>query len=119
MSEVSVSISLTRKEQGALYMAHLATKKKLAAMTSARDELLKSMTILTAVAHECEHIASNYSGCIDGIEEHGGDDHEDPSCAIYHRLYYAMFDARAALAKAAESGAKTTPPIPVAVNTEE
>ncbi len=25
---------------------------------------------------------------------------EDPSCAIFHRMYYAMLDARAAIAKA-------------------
>ena len=64
------------------------------------EQLLKALTALTQVAGECEQIASNYSGCIDGIFEHGGDDHEDPSCAIFHRLYYAMFDARAAIQKA-------------------
>ena len=64
------------------------------------DHLLKALTALTQIAGECEQIASNYSGTIDGIFEHGGDDHEDPSCAIFHRLYYAMFDARAAIKKA-------------------
>ena len=64
------------------------------------EQLLKALTALTQVASECEQIASNYSGTIDGIFEHGGDDHEDPSCAIFHRLYYAMFDARAAIKKA-------------------
>ena len=64
------------------------------------EQLLKALTALTQVAGECEQIASNYSGAIDGIFEHGGDDHEDPSCAIFHRLYYAMFDARAAIKKA-------------------
>lgn len=64
------------------------------------EQLLKALTALTQVAGECEQIASNYSGCIDGVFEHGGDDHEDPSCAIFHRLYYAMFDARAAIQKA-------------------
>lgn len=64
------------------------------------EQLLKALTALTQVAGECEQIASNYSGTIDGIFEHGGDDHEDPSCAIFHRLYYAMFDARAAIKKA-------------------
>ena len=57
---------------------------------------------LRDVAHGCYQIASSYSGCIDGVEEHGGDDHEDPSCAIFHRLYYAIFDADAALKPAAE-----------------
>ena len=64
------------------------------------EALLKALTALTQIAGECEQIASNYSGTIDGIFEHGGDDHEDPSCAIFHRLYYAMFDARAAIKKA-------------------
>lgn len=64
------------------------------------EHLLKALTELTQIAGECEQIASNYSGTIDGIFEHGGDDHEDPSCAIFHRLYYAMFDARAAIKKA-------------------
>ena len=64
------------------------------------EQLLKALTALTQVAGECEHIASNYSGTIDGILEHGGDDHEDPSCAIFHRLYYALFDALAAIKKA-------------------
>jgi hypothetical protein len=50
---------------------------------------------VTGVFRECERLASSYSGCIDGVEEHGGDDHEDPTCAIWHRLYYAMFDADA------------------------
>ncbi len=64
------------------------------------EHLLKALAALTQIAGECEQIASNYSGTIDGIFEHGGDDHEDPSCAIFHRLYYAMFDARAAIKKA-------------------
>ena len=67
---------------------------------SSTQELLKAFIKLAEVARECEQIASNYSGTIDGIFEHGGDDHEDPSCAIFHRLYYAMFDARTAIAKA-------------------
>lgn len=67
---------------------------------ASREQLLKALTALTQVAGECEQIASNYSGTIEGIFEHGGDDHEDPSSAIFHRLYYAMFDARAAIKKA-------------------
>ncbi|MDD2054747.1 hypothetical protein NPS46_19535, partial [Pseudomonas putida] len=64
------------------------------------EHLLKALEALAQIAGECEQIASSYSGTIDGIFEHGGDDHEDPSCAIFHRLYYAMFDARAAIKKA-------------------
>lgn len=40
----------------------------------------------------CERLASDYSGSLDGVDEHGGDDHEDPICAVFHRLYYAMFE---------------------------
>lgn len=40
MSKVTVSISLTRKEQGALYMAHLGAKKTIKTLTAQRDELL-------------------------------------------------------------------------------
>ena len=67
---------------------------------ASNESLLKALVALTQIAGECEQIASNYSGTIDGIFEHGGDDHDDPSCAIFHRLYYAMFDARTAIAKA-------------------
>uniref|UniRef100_A0AAU6W2L9 Chromosome partition protein Smc n=1 Tax=Pseudomonas phage Orisa02 TaxID=3138543 RepID=A0AAU6W2L9_9VIRU len=67
------------------------------------DELEKAFRKLRDVARDCEQIASSYSPCIDSVEEHGGDDHEDPSCAIHHRLYYAMFDADAALSKPAGS----------------
>ena len=64
--------------------------------------LERELKKLRDVAHGCYQIASSYSGCIDGVEEHGGDDHDDPSCAIFHRLYYAMFDADRALKPAAE-----------------
>lgn len=67
---------------------------------SSSEELLKAFIKLAEIARECEQIASKYSGTIDGIFEHCGDDHEDPSCAIFHKLYYGMFDARTAIAKA-------------------
>lgn len=60
--------------------------------------LVKRMARFVEAVRECERLASSYCGCIDGVEEQGGDDHEDPTCAIWHRLYYAMFDADAALA---------------------
>lgn len=47
----------------------------------------------------CERLASDYSGSLDGVDEHGGDDHEDPICAVFHRLYYAMYEGDAALAE--------------------
>ena len=52
---------------------------------------------------ECYHLASSYSGCLDNVDEHGGDDHEDPICAVFHRLYYAMFDGDKALEQARAS----------------
>ena len=69
---------------------------------SSTEVVLKAFIKLAEIARECEQIASNSSGTIDGIFEHGGEDHEDPSCAIFHRLYYAMFDARTAIANATQ-----------------
>jgi len=46
------------------------------------------------IVDDCYHLASSYSPCLDNVDEHGGDDHEDPTCAIFHRLYYAMFLVR-------------------------
>jgi hypothetical protein len=66
------------------------TKQLLAAEKVRTAELELGFKNLRNIARDCFKIASNYSGCIDGVEEHGGDDHEDPSCAIYHRLYYAL-----------------------------
>jgi hypothetical protein len=39
----------------------------------------------------CYRLASSHSGSIDGVDEDGGDEHSDPVCAIFHRLYYAKF----------------------------
>lgn len=78
---------------------HQQALDEIERLTSEGGRLLKALSALTQIAGECEQIASNYSGTIDGIFEHGGDDHEDPSCAIFHRLYYAMFDARAEIKK--------------------
>ncbi|MFJ2364778.1 hypothetical protein ACIPIN_13965 [Pseudomonas sp. NPDC087697] len=30
----------------------------------------------------------------DGVDEHVGDDHEAPDCAIFYRLYYTIFLVR-------------------------
>lgn len=79
-----------------------ALQQRLAVAEQRSEMLEREFKKLRDVAHGCYEIASSYSGCIDGVEEHGGDDHEDPSCAIHHRLYYAMFDADAALRPAAE-----------------
>ena len=81
-------------------MGELAKRLTVAEQRAAMLE--REFKKLRDVAHGCYQIASSYSGCIDGVEEHGGDDHEDPSCAIHHRLYYAMFDADRALKPAAE-----------------
>lgn len=79
-----------------------ALQQRLAVAEQRAAMLERELKKLRDIAHDCYQIASSYSGCIDGVEEHGGDDHEDPSCAIYHRLYYAMFDADRALKPAAE-----------------
>lgn len=77
-------------------------QRRLAVAEQRAEMLEREFKKLRDVAHGCYQIASSYSGCIDGVEDHGGDDHDDPSCAIFHRLYYAMFDADAALKPAAE-----------------
>ena len=78
-------------------------KQRLTVSEQRAEMFEREFKKLRDVAYGCYQIASSYSGCIDGVEEHGGDDHDDPSCAIFHRLYYAMFDADAAL-KPAEEG---------------
>jgi len=83
-------------DQYELLQQRLTVTEQRAAMLEREFKKLRD------VAHGCYQIASSYSGCIDGVEEHGGDDHDDPSCAIFHRLYYAMFDADRALKPAAE-----------------
>lgn len=77
-------------------------QQRLAVAEQRAEMLEREFKKLRDVAHDCYQIASSYSGCIDGVEESGGDDHDDPSCAIFHRLYYAMFDADAALKPAEE-----------------
>ncbi|KAA0944857.1 hypothetical protein FQ186_29130 [Pseudomonas sp. ANT_H14] len=44
-----------------------------------------------AVVDGCYRLASMHSGSIDGVDELGGDEHADPICAIFHRLYYARY----------------------------
>lgn len=61
---------------------------------------LETLDRFVTVVRECYHLASSYSGSLDGVDEHGGDDHEDPICAVFHRLYYAMFDGEKALEQA-------------------
>lgn len=79
-----------------------AIQRRLTVAEQRAEMLEREFKKLRDIAYGCYQIASSYSGCIDGVEEHGGDDHDDPSCAIFHRLYYAMFDADAALKPAAE-----------------
>lgn len=76
------------------------------ALQSELTKALAGFAKLRDVARECERHASSFCGSIDGVEEHGGDDHEDPTCAIWHRLYYAMFDADQALAHQSAPAAK-------------
>ncbi|WP_163004415.1 hypothetical protein [Pseudomonas viridiflava] len=98
MAQESMIEQLKEESFEGLYNAALDERDQLQARC---DELEKAFRKLRDVAHGCQQIASSYSPCIDSVEEHGGDDHEDPSCAIHHRLYYAMFDADAALSKPA------------------
>lgn len=84
-----------------------ALQQRLTVAEQRADMLEREFKKLRDVAQGCYWIASSYSGCIDGVEEGGGDDNEDPSCAIYHRLHYAMFDADAALKPAEEIGKET------------
>jgi hypothetical protein len=51
----------------------------------------KSIAEFIEIVRGCYVLASSYSGTLDGVDENGGDDHEDPICAVFHRLYYAMF----------------------------
>jgi hypothetical protein len=69
----------------------------LAAAEQRIAELTKSFEKFRDVVRGCERLASKYSPCIDAVDEGGGDDNDDPTLAIFHRLYYAMFDADAAL----------------------
>ena len=94
-----VSAILTMASVGGELIAEI---ERLTVAEQRASMLEREFKKLRDVAHGCYEIASSYSGCIDGVEEHGGDDHEDPSCAIHHRLYYAMFDADRALKSAAE-----------------
>lgn len=67
-------------------------------------ELTKAFEKFRDVVRGCERLASKYSPSIDAVDEGGGDDNDDPTLAIFHRLYYAMFDADAALNHKPEAG---------------
>lgn len=79
-------------------------ERELAAAEQRIAELTKSFDKFRDVVRGCERLASQYSPCIDAVDEGGGDDNEDPTLAIFHRLYYAMFDADAALNPKPEAG---------------
>lgn len=51
----------------------------------------KSIAEFIDIVRGCYVLASSHSGSLDGVDENGGDDHDDPICAVFHRLYYAMF----------------------------
>ena len=55
--------------------------------------LIDRLDRVVEVFRECEQIASRHSGSLLGVELGGGDDNDDPICAVFHRLYYAMYDA--------------------------
>lgn len=79
---------------------------KLTAAEQSIAELTKSFEKFRDVVRGCERLASQYSPCIDAVDEGGGDDNDDPTLAIFHRLYYAMFDADAALNPKPEAGSQ-------------
>jgi len=74
-----------------------AEGRRVVTLVAMESQAELALAKLHEVAKGCYDIASSYSGSIDGVEEHGGDDHEDPVCAIHHRLYYALFDSERAL----------------------
>jgi hypothetical protein len=65
--------------------AHVSVPRELPGIADRLERFIETV-------RGCERLASDYSGSIDGVDEHGGDDHDDPICAAFHRLYYAMFD---------------------------
>ena len=60
MSDVTVSISLTKQQQGRLYMQHLAAKKTVKALLEQRDELLASLKGLLAAYEDPGNTGSKH-----------------------------------------------------------
>jgi len=60
MSDVTVSISLTKQQQGRLYMQHLAAKKTVKALLEQRDELLASLKGLLAAYEDPGNTGSTH-----------------------------------------------------------
>ena len=92
------AMELAANREAALQQRLNIADQRVCDLQSELTKMRSGFSNLRDVARDCEHLASSYCGSIDGVEEHGGDDHEDPTCAIWHRLYYAMFDADKALA---------------------
>ncbi len=74
-----------------------------AALASLTDKRNADMAKYIDVVEGCYRLASVHSGSIDGVDEQGGDEHEDPICAIFHRLYYARFLVRKSATEGATS----------------
>lgn len=64
------------------------------ALATLTDKRSADLSKYIEVVEGCYRLASVHSGSIDGVDEQGGDEHEDPICAIFHRLYYARFLVR-------------------------
>lgn len=60
MSDVTVSISLSKQEQGRLYMQHLAAKKTVKALLEQRDELLAALQGLLAAYQDPGNTGSTH-----------------------------------------------------------
>ena len=62
-----------------------------AALSTLTETRSTALAKYIAVVEGCYRLASMHSGSIDGVDEQGGDEHSDPICAIFHRLYYARY----------------------------
>ena len=60
MSDVTVSISLSKQEQGRLYMQHLAAKKTVKALIEQRDELIAALQGLLAAYEDPGNTGSTH-----------------------------------------------------------
>lgn len=72
-------------------MLVLRTKKAEGAQPSVPNGYVTVPQSYIDVVNRAAEIASSYSPCIDAVEEAGGENAEDPTWAIHHRLYYASF----------------------------
>jgi hypothetical protein len=122
MSDVTVSLNLSRKDQGALYMAHLATKKNLAAVTAERDALKSEISRLTTPDYYWpagdESISSSVLELARDIHDYDGTLWDEQPVSSMKELpdqnYRSFLDGDGVV-----QIELVAPPIPLSVNTEE